>query len=158
LGLGWKTLISKRNCNLANLPSLFPMMTADIWHGIMKATRPWTWFPHHEVRFFNHLHYQSEPVPGIYLVTSEGRYLVAIRPNGNKRGCRELFKQYAQHIALDEHENERYAEQEQQGRTDCKLLLPESSRQFHYVGQKFDRVTPLFPWHRVFETGAHALS
>lgn len=84
----------------------------------MTAARPWTWF-HHDVKAMNHLHYQSEPVPGIYLVCPDGRFLVAMKPQG-KRQDNTFFKTQ---IAPNEHEAEVYTEEALNSQTSCEFPL-----------------------------------
>jgi hypothetical protein len=115
----WVNFIPRIYQQLLNPRSLFPKMTPNLCLCAMKLARPRTWFQPEVVESVNHLHYQSEPVPGVYLIRRDGRYLVAMKP----RGTRQDAKIFKRHITLNEHEAEVYMEEGDISCTSCKLLL-----------------------------------
>lgn len=77
------TLFQEEATTLPSIPTL-SHDDANLSIFVMNAVRPWTWFSRDD-KGVNRLHYQSEPVPGVYLIHPEGRYLVAMRPTGMPR-------------------------------------------------------------------------
>jgi hypothetical protein len=47
----------------------------------IRISIPWTLIPNKSKNDAYGLHYQQEPVPGIYLISPAGRYLIAIKPH-----------------------------------------------------------------------------
>ena len=91
---------------------------------VKKVASPWAWFPHKD-KLVSHLHYQSEPVPGIYLVNPEGSYLVAMKPHGKKED-NKLFKT---EVAFNDHERQLYMQERPTGYMSpldysCEPLFP----------------------------------